>query len=70
MDAQSLAAALRGGARCVVIPQWRDMATKAQSADLIHRSAIYGYASQIPDVSNIQRGWFTGQMVVEEVPAR
>lgn len=70
MDLSSLAAALRGGARCCAIPQYRDMVTRAVDPALAARSAIYGLATQIPDVTNISRGYFTGQLVVEEIPAR
>ena len=69
MDMDKLAAALRGGSRCVVVPHYRDMATRELDQQSITRSAIYGYASQIPNAANISRGYFTGQIVVEEIPA-
>lgn len=70
MDIATLAAALRGGARCVAIPHYRNIDTKALDGNAANRSGIYGYASQIPDVTNISRGYFASTLVVEEVPAR
>ena len=70
MDLERVTAALRGGARCTVIPHYRNLTTRALDSQAIARSAIYGYAAQLPNASNITRGWFTGQLVVEEIPAR
>lgn len=70
MDLERVTAALRGGARCAVIPHYRNMTTRALDPQAIARSAIYGYASQLPNIANISRGYFTGQLVVEEIPAR
>lgn len=69
LDLDALAAALRGSERCAVIPHYRNLSTKALDATVANRSAIYGYAAQIPDIANISRGWFAGQIVVEEIPA-
>lgn len=70
MDLERVTAALRGGARCAVVPHYRSLTTRALDPQAIARSAIYGYAAQLPNASNITRGWFTGQLVVEEIPAR
>ena len=70
MDLDRLSTELRGAARCVVIPHYRDLATRQIDPEAVNRSAIYGYASQLPSIANITRGYFTGQLVVEEVPAR
>lgn len=70
MDMDSLAAVLRGGRRCAVIPHWKDLRTRQLDPIMVNRSAIYGYASQIPDTTNLQRGWFEGQLSAEEIPAR
>lgn len=70
MDMDRLVSALRGGARCAVVPHYRDMITRELDGQAAARSAIYGYASQLPNVANISRGWFSGQLVVEEIPAR
>jgi len=69
MDMDKIAAALRGGARCAVVPHYRNLSTRELDPQAIARSAIYGYASQIPNAANISRGYFTGQLMVDEIPA-
>lgn len=69
LDLDRITSALRGGARCIAIPHYRDLTTKALDASVANRSALYGYAAQLPDIANISRGWFNGQIVVEEIPA-
>lgn len=69
MDWETVAHALRGRRRSCVIPQYRDMATKAFDPLLAARSAIYGYATQLPTVENISRQYFTGYIEFEEIPA-
>lgn len=68
MDMAKLTAALRGRARCVAIPQYRD-ATGALSAALIAATATYGYASKLPQIGNVQRQYFGGDFAIDEIPA-
>ncbi|MCU1123524.1 hypothetical protein ABK045_20150 [Stenotrophomonas pavanii] len=68
-DWERVAAALGGGRRGCMVPQYRDMATKAFDPMLAARAAIYGYATQLPTAENISRQYFTGYLEFEEVPA-
>lgn len=70
MDLDRVTSAMRGAARCAVIPHYRSLTTRELDAQAAARSAIFGFASQLPNVANISRGWFSGQLVVEEIPAR
>ncbi len=68
-DWETMAAAIAGRRRSCVVPQYRDMASKAFDPLLAARSAIYGYSTQLPSAENISRQYFTGYMEFEEVPA-
>lgn len=68
MDWESISHALAGRRRSCVVPQYRDMQTKAFDAVLAARSAIYGYATQLPTAENISRQYFSGYLEFEEVP--
>lgn len=70
MDLDRVTSAMRGAARCAVIPHYRSLTTRELDAQAAARSAIFGFASQLPNVANISRGWFSGQLIVEEIPAR
>lgn len=67
-DWETVSAALVGGRRCCVIPQCRDIVTRAFDPMLANRSAIYGIATAVPGPQNLQRQYFNGSMTVEEVP--
>jgi hypothetical protein len=69
MDWESVAAAMAGNKRACVVPQYRDIATKAFDPVLAARAAIYGYATQLPSAENISRQYFMGYMEFEEIPA-
>ncbi|WP_423173523.1 hypothetical protein [Stenotrophomonas maltophilia] len=68
-DWETVAAAIAGRRRSCVVPQHRDMVTKAFDPLLAARSALYGYPTQLPSAENISRQYFTGYMEFEEVPA-
>lgn len=68
VDWETVAAALAGRRRSCVVPQHRDIATKAMDPRLAARSALYGYPTQLPSAENISRQYFTGYMEFEEVP--
>ncbi|MCF3485183.1 hypothetical protein GUL16_15990 [Stenotrophomonas maltophilia] len=68
-DWETVAAAIAGRRRSCVVPQYRDMASKAFDPLLAARSALYGYPTQLPSAENISRQYFTGYMEFEEVPA-
>jgi hypothetical protein len=68
-DWETVAAALTGGARCVVIPQYRTLPGGVFDAALCNRTALYGIALEVPGPQNIQRQYFSGTMTVEEIPA-
>lgn len=68
-DWETVAAAIAGRRRSCVVPQYRDMASKAFDPALAARSALYGYPTQLPSAENISRQYFTGYMEFEEVPA-
>ncbi|HEL3778136.1 hypothetical protein I5U56_02585 [Stenotrophomonas maltophilia] len=69
MDWETIGAALAGRRRSCVVPQYRDMVTKAFNPALAARSAIYGFPTQLPSAENVSRGYFTGYMEFEEVPS-
>ncbi len=68
-DWETVAAAIAGRRRSCVVPQYRDMVSKAFDPLLAARSALYGYPTQLPSAENISRQYFTGYMEFEEVPA-
>ncbi|WP_447905272.1 hypothetical protein [Stenotrophomonas sepilia] len=68
-DWETVASAIAGGRRSCVVPQYRDMVSKAFDPLLAARSALYGYPTQLPSAENISRQYFTGYMEFEEVPA-
>lgn len=69
MDWETIGAALAGRRRSCVVPQYRDMVTKAFNPALAARSALYGFPTQLPSAENVSRGYFTGYMEFEEVPS-
>ncbi len=66
-DWETVAAAIVGGRRCCVVPQYRNSAGAIDPA-LLNRSAVYGVAVEFPGPQNIQRQYFGGAIAVEEVP--
>lgn len=68
-DWETIAAALTGGQRCCVIPQYRTLPGGVFDAALCNRTALYGIALEFPGPQNIQRQYFSGTMTVEEIPA-
>lgn len=68
-DWEFIAAAMAGQRRACVVPQYRDIATKAFDPVLAARAAIYGYATQLPSAENISRQYFTGYLEFEEIPS-
>lgn len=68
-DWETVAAAIAGRRRSCVVPQYRDMVSKAFDPLLAARSALYGYPTQLPSAENISRQYFTGYMEFEEIPA-
>lgn len=68
-DWETVGAALAGRRRSCVVPQYRDMATKAFDPLLAARSALYGYPTQLPTAENISWQYFSGYIEFEEVPA-
>ncbi|MDU1659670.1 MAG: hypothetical protein E6861_09290, partial [Stenotrophomonas maltophilia] len=69
MDWETIGAALAGRRRSCVVPQFRDMLTKAFDPLLAARSALYGFPIQLPSAENISRQYFSGYMEFEEIPA-
>lgn len=67
-DWETVAHALSGLARGCVVPQFRDMGSKAFDPVLAARSAIYGYAVQLPTAENVSRQYFGGYIEFEEIP--
>ncbi len=68
-DWEAVGVALSGRRRGCVVPQYRDMMTKAFDPVLAARTAMFGYATQLPTAENISRQYFTGYIEFEEVPA-
>ncbi len=68
MDWEMIGAALTGRRRTCVVPQYRDMVTKAFDSALAARSALYGFPTQLPSAENISRQYFSGYMEFEEIP--
>ena len=68
-DWETLGMAMGGRRRICVVPQYRDMITKAFDPALATRSALYGYATQLPLIENVSRQYFSGYLEFEEIPA-
>ena len=68
-DWEAVAQAMAGRQRTCVVPQYRDMASKAFDPMLAARAALYGYATQLPSAENVSRQYFTGYLEFEEIPA-
>lgn len=68
-DWETVAQAMAGRQRACVVPQYRDMITKAFDQALAARAAMYGYATQLPSAENVSRQYFTGYMEFEEIPS-
>ncbi len=60
---------MAGRQRACVVPQYRDMVSKAFDPMLAARAALYGYATQLPSAENVSRQYFTGYLEFEEIPA-
>ncbi|WP_422505960.1 hypothetical protein [Stenotrophomonas sp. GZD-301] len=68
-DWETVAMAMSRRQRACVVPQFRDIRTKAFDPGLAARAAIYGHATQLPTTENLSRQYFTGYMEFEEIPA-
>nr|WP_312660897.1 hypothetical protein [Stenotrophomonas geniculata] len=68
-DWETVTAAIAGRRRSCVVPQYRDMVSKAFDPLLAARSALYGYPTQLPSAENLSRQYFSGYMEFEEIPA-
>lgn len=68
-DWETIAASLSAGGRGVIVPQYRDMLTKQPDPELAARTAMYGYALELPGAANVQRQYFGSYMAFEEIPA-
>lgn len=68
-DWETVSAALAGNQRGAVIPQHRDMLTGVFDAELAARTALYGYAIELPGATNVQRQYFGSYLAFEEIPA-
>lgn len=68
-DWETVAQAMAGRQRACVVPQYRDMVSKAFDPMLAARAALYGYATQLPSAENVSRQYFTGYLEFEEIPA-
>ena len=66
-DWDTLDAALVNDQRCIVIP--RRKIAGVFDATLLHRTAIYGVASEIGETTHLQGPWYSKSLVFEEVPA-
>lgn len=69
VDWEVISHALSGRRRACLVPQYRDIQTKAFDPLLAARAAIYGHATQLPTAENISRQYFTGYLEFEEIPA-
>lgn len=67
-DWETIAAALSAGGRGVIVPQHRDIRTKLFDPELAARTAMYGYALELPGATNVQRQYFGSYLAFEEVP--
>lgn len=68
-DWETVALAMAGRQRACVVPQYRDIQTKALDPALAARAAMYGHATQLPSAENISRQYFSGYIEFEEIPA-
>lgn len=68
-DWEAIAASLAAGGRGVIVPQYRDIHSKALDPELAARTAMYGYALELPGATNVQRQYFSSYMAFEEIPA-
>lgn len=67
-DWETVAQAMAGRKRTCVVPQFRDMASKMFDPALAARTALYGYAAQLPSAENVSRQYFSGYLEFEEIP--
>ena len=67
-DWETVAMAMAGRQRACVVPQFRDIQTKAFDPALAARAAMYGHATQLPSAESISRQYFGGYMEFEEIP--
>lgn len=67
-DWETVAQAMAGRQRACVVPQYRGMLSKVFDPALAARTAIYGYATQLPSAENVSRQYFTGYLEFEEIP--
>lgn len=51
------------------MPQYRDIRTKLFDPELAARTAMYGYALELPGATNVQRQYFNSYLAFEEIPA-
>ncbi|WP_419403773.1 hypothetical protein [Stenotrophomonas rhizophila] len=68
-DWETVALAMAGRQRACVVPQYRDILSKVFDPALAARTALYGYATQLPSAENVSRQYFTGYVEFEEIPA-
>ena len=66
---ETVALAMAGRQRACVVPQYRDMRSKAFDPVLAARAALYGYVTQLPSAENVSRQYFSGYLEFEEIPA-
>lgn len=67
-DWETVAQTMAGRQRTCVVPQYRDMVSKSFDPALAARTALYGYAAQLPSVENVSRQYFSGYLEFEEIP--
>lgn len=67
-DWETVAQAMAGRKRTCVVPQFRDMASTMFDPALAARTALYGYAAQLPSAENVSRQYFSGYLEFEEIP--
>ncbi len=67
MDWDRLDAALVNARRCIVIP--RRKVAGVDSAELAHRTALYGFASEIGETTHLRGPWYSKSLTFEELPA-
>lgn len=65
-DLEMVTAALSGNRRGCVIPQYKTAGVNDYA--LLQRTALYGSAAELPGPTSVQRQWFGGSIVFEEVP--
>ena len=67
-DWETVAQAMAGRQRACVVPQYRDISSKEFDPALAARTALYGYAAQLPSAENVSRQYFSGYLEFEEIP--